>query len=86
MAEPYVGQIISVGFNFAPVGWFQCDGRALPISQYEVLYTLLGTTYGGDGVDDLRPAEPERPGAAGRRARGRACRTMSRGNRWAPSR
>ena len=50
MAEPYVGQIISVGFNFAPVGWFPCDGRALPISQYDVLYTLLGTTYGGDGV------------------------------------
>ncbi len=50
MAEPYVGQIISVGFNFAPVGWFPCDGRPLPISQYEVLYTLLGTTYGGDGV------------------------------------
>src|SRR5689334_7486790 len=49
MAEPFVGQIISVGFNFAPLGWFPCDGRLLDISQYEALYALLGTTYGGNG-------------------------------------
>lgn len=50
MSEPYVGQIISVGFNFAPVGWFLCDGATKPIAEYEVLYQLLGTTYGGDGI------------------------------------
>jgi microcystin-dependent protein len=50
MANPYVGQIIAVGFNFAPVGWFLCNGQLLPISEYETLYTLIGTTYGGDGV------------------------------------
>lgn len=59
MADPYVGQIIAVGFNFAPVGWLLCDGSTYPISTYEVLYTLLGTTYGGNGqttfaVPDLR--------------------------------
>lgn len=57
--EPYVGQIFSFGFTFAPRGWHFCDGSLLPISQYEVLYTLIGTTYGGDGqttfgLPDLR--------------------------------
>jgi len=47
--QPYVGQIIAVGFNFAPVGWLLCNGQLLPISQYDVLYNLIGTTYGGDG-------------------------------------
>jgi microcystin-dependent protein len=51
MSQPYVGEVRSVGFNFAPVGYLQCDGSLQPISQYEVLYTLLGTTYGGDGVN-----------------------------------
>ncbi len=50
MATPYLGQIITVGFNFAPVGYLQCNGQLLPISQNEALYTLLGTMYGGDGV------------------------------------
>ncbi|HEY4167066.1 MAG TPA: tail fiber protein [Reyranella sp.] len=50
MAEPFVGQIISVGFSFAPVGWLACDGTNVPISEYTVLYNLLGTIYGGDGV------------------------------------
>ena len=63
MANPFVGQIISVGFNFAPLGWFLCDGSLKPISEYQVLYTLLGTTYGGDGtttfaVPDLRGRAP----------------------------
>ena len=63
MAEPYIGQIIAVGFNFAPVGWLQCDGSLLQISQYSVLYNLLGTTYGGDGsntfgLPDLRGRAP----------------------------
>jgi microcystin-dependent protein len=49
MSTPYVGEIRAVGFNFAPVDWAACNGQLLPISEYEVLYTLLGTTYGGDG-------------------------------------
>jgi microcystin-dependent protein len=63
MATPFVGQIISVGFNFAPVGWFLCDGTLKPIDQYEALYQLLGTTYGGNGqstfgLPDLRGRVP----------------------------
>lgn len=46
---PYVGAITVFAGNFAPVGWFPCDGRLLPISEYEVLFNLIGTTYGGDG-------------------------------------
>ena len=51
MAQPFVGQVLAVGFQFAPVGWLPCDGRSLPIAQYDVLYSLIGTTYGGDGVN-----------------------------------
>jgi len=59
MAEPFVGQIIAVGFNFAPVGWAICDGSLLPISQYDALFNLIGTTFGGNGqttfaLPDLR--------------------------------
>ena len=46
----FVGNVISVGFNFTPVGFVPCDGRMLDISTNQVLYTLIGTTYGGDGV------------------------------------
>ncbi|HTB40827.1 MAG TPA: tail fiber protein [Reyranella sp.] len=53
MATPFVGQIISVGFDFAPLGWFPCDGRTLQISDYQLLYTIIGTTYGGGGVTDF---------------------------------
>lgn len=49
MAEPFLGQIISVGFSFAPVGWYPCDGRLLDVSQHDALFALLGTTYGGNG-------------------------------------
>jgi len=48
--QPYVGQIIPVGFNFAPVGWFLCQGQLVPISEYQALYNLIGTYYGGDGT------------------------------------
>jgi len=51
MAQPFVGQILAVGFNFAPVGWLLCNGQTLPIAQYQVLFQLIGTTYGGDGVN-----------------------------------
>ncbi|MGB9365251.1 MAG: tail fiber protein [Xanthobacteraceae bacterium] len=49
MSSPYVGQILMVGFNFAPAGWMLCQGQLLPISEYETLFQLIGTTYGGDG-------------------------------------
>jgi microcystin-dependent protein len=50
MVEPYVGEIRSFAGNFAPEGWALCSGQLLEISGYSALYSLLGTTYGGDGV------------------------------------
>jgi len=47
--EPFVGQILMVGFNFAPKGWALCNGQLLPINQNQALFSLLGTYYGGDG-------------------------------------
>jgi microcystin-dependent protein len=49
MADPFVAEIRVVGFNFAPTGWAECDGQLMPISQNTALFSLLGTTYGGDG-------------------------------------
>jgi microcystin-dependent protein len=49
VANPYVGEIRTVGFNFAPTGWALCNGQLLPISQNTALFSLLGTFYGGDG-------------------------------------
>ncbi len=51
MSQPYVGEIRMVGFNFAPAGWALCNGELLAIDQNETLYNLIGTTYGGDGVN-----------------------------------
>lgn len=61
--EPFVGQIALFGFNFPPRGWMPCDGRLLPIAQYQVLFALLGTYYGGNGTStfglpDLRGRVP----------------------------
>lgn len=61
--DPYIGEIRMFGGNFAPVGWALCNGSLLPISGYEPLFALLGTTYGGDGqntfaVPDLRGRVP----------------------------
>jgi microcystin-dependent protein len=50
MIDAYLGEIRMVGFNFAPAGWAVCAGQLLPISQYTALFSLLGTSYGGDGV------------------------------------
>jgi len=50
VSDPFLGEIRMFGFNFAPQGWALCDGQVLPISQNEALFTLLGTTYGGDGT------------------------------------
>lgn len=65
--EPILGQIQAFGFNFAPRGWAKCDGQLLPISQYSALFSLLGTTYGGDGrttfaLPDLRSRSPMHSG------------------------
>lgn len=62
-AEPFIGQVQAFGFQFNPTGWVPCDGRQLAISEYDALYSLLGTTYGGDGVNtfavpDLRGRVP----------------------------
>lgn len=63
MSEPYVGQIIMVGFGFAPRGWAFCDGQLMAISQNDALFSLLGCTYGGDcrttfALPDLRGRIP----------------------------
>ena len=63
MSEPFIGQIQMYGFNFAPRGWALCDGQLLPISTNTSLFSLLGTTYGGDGrttfaLPDLRGRVP----------------------------
>lgn len=50
MTTPFVGEIQLFGFNFAPIGWALCDGSTLQIRQYTALYSLIGTTYGGNGT------------------------------------
>lgn len=59
MMEPYIGEICQYPYNFAPKGWALCHGQLMPISQNQALFSLLGTTYGGDGrttfnLPDLR--------------------------------
>jgi microcystin-dependent protein len=49
MGQPFIGEIKMFGGNFAPVGWMFCQGQALPISENDALFQLIGTTYGGDG-------------------------------------
>jgi microcystin-dependent protein len=63
MAQPYVGEVRMFAGNFAPAGWMFCEGQLLPISEYETLFNLIGTTYGGDGqstfaLPDLRGRIP----------------------------
>jgi microcystin-dependent protein len=67
MSEPFIGEIKIVGFNFAPRGWAFCSGTLLPISQNTALFSILGTTYGGDGrttfgLPDLRGRSPMHAG------------------------
>lgn len=50
MADPFIGEIRLVGYSFAPEGWLFCQGQQVPIAGNEVLFSLIGTTYGGDGV------------------------------------
>src|SRR6478736_6699001 len=53
MADPFVAEIRMMPFNFAPKGWAFCNGQILPISQNTALFSLLGTTYGGDGKSNF---------------------------------
>src|ERR1019366_6410165 len=53
MADPFIAELRLFGFNFAPVGWMQCNGQILPISQYTALFSLLGTNYGGNGTTNF---------------------------------
>jgi microcystin-dependent protein len=67
MADPFVAEIRIFPFNFAPKGWAWCDGQLLPISQNTALFSLLGTTYGGDGrstfaLPDLQGSAPMHTG------------------------
>ena len=63
MAEPFLSEIRLMSFNFAPKGWVLCNGQLLPINQNQALFSLLGTTFGGDGrvnfaLPDLRDRVP----------------------------
>ena len=67
MADPFVAEIRVFPFNFAPKGWAWCDGQLLPLSQNTALFSLLGTTYGGNGksnfaLPDLQGRAPMQPG------------------------
>ena len=67
MADPFVAEIRIFPFNFAPKGWAWCDGQLLPLSQNTALFSLLGTTYGGNGqsnfaLPDLQGQAPMHPG------------------------
>lgn len=67
MSQPFIGEIRMFGGNFAPQGWAFCDGQLLPIAENDALFTLIGTTYGGDGQEtfalpDLRGRIPVHQG------------------------
>src|SRR5687768_15713552 len=67
MADPFVAEIRIFPFNFAPRGWAWCNGQLLPLSQNTALFSLLGTTYGGNGksnfaLPDLQGRAPMHPG------------------------
>lgn len=69
MSEPFLAEVRIVGFNFAPRGWAFCDGQIMPINQNQSLYSLLGTTYGGDGrtsfaLPDMRGRVPIHVGSS----------------------
>ena len=69
MATPYIGEIRLIAGSFAPSGWADCDGRMLAISEYDTLFNLIGTTYGGDGqstfaLPDLRGRIPVHVGTS----------------------
>lgn len=67
MVDPFVAEVRVFGFNFAPIGWARCDGQLMPLSQNTALFSLLGTTYGGNGLStfalpNLQGSAPMHPG------------------------
>ena len=63
MSEPFISEVRMFGFSFPPRSWAKCDGQLLPINQNQSLFSLIGTTYGGDGrtsfaLPDLRGRVP----------------------------
>lgn len=67
MSDPFIAEIVMFGGNFSPRGWAFCDGQLMPIAQYSAVFSLLGTTYGGDGrvtfgLPDLRGRVAVHPG------------------------
>jgi microcystin-dependent protein len=69
MSEPFIGEVRAVGFPFAPKGWALCNGQLLSIAQNQALFAILGTTYGGNGIQtfglpDLRGRTPVGTGAS----------------------
>ena len=65
--EPILGQVQLFAFGFAPLGWMTCNGQLMPIPENTVLFSLLGTTYGGDGhttfaLPNIPPVTPQGPG------------------------
>ena len=53
MGAPYIGEVRAFAFNFDPTGWLDCNGQLLPIMEYQPLFAMLGTTYGGNGETDF---------------------------------
>ena len=69
MSEPFLGEIKIISWNFSPKGWAFCNGQLLPINQNQALFSILGTTYGGDGrtnfaLPDFRGRAPIHTGTA----------------------
>lgn len=70
MGQPYIGEIRMFAGNFAPAGWMLCQGQTLAIAEYDTLFNLIGTTYGGDGqstfnLPDLQSRVPIHMGTGG---------------------
>ena len=78
MAEPFLSEIRMMSFQFRAAGWALCDGQLLPINQNQALFSLLGTTFGGDGRVNFGAAGPARQGPDSRRRRAHARRARRR--------
>ena len=68
MSDPYIGEVRAFSFNYQPTGWLPCDGRLMPIMDNQALFSLIGPTFGGDGVSTfalprIAPLATEESGA-----------------------
>ena len=87
MGEPFIGEIRMFGGTFAPAGWAFCNGALMPISENDALFTLIGTTYGGDGQETFGLPDLAEPHSDSRRAGARhLARTTSSARRPGSSR